>query len=203
MRPPQRQKPKKDAKPRGGFYAGPGDYYVSVMVDQDTSSQWLNIAPDPRLSITDSEIIAKQKQINNYNQLLERATAIADEVRDEASKMKLQKEVLLLTMDKDDPLFVALDSVSRDLSDFRQVLLGKDDVQGIYRDPALMSSMIRSVGSAIDHPLSPVTSNQETQLSQLEKLIDSKKKEWMMIKTQCRDQVEQLMKGVKMNLWDE
>ena len=203
VRPPQRKKPKNDERPRGGFYAGPGDYHVSVILDQDTSSQWLKIAPDPRLSITDSEVMAKQKQIDKYNQLLEKATAIADDVRDECDKLKLQKELLLLTMDKEDATIIALDSISQDISDFRQVLLGRDDVQGIYRDPALMSSMVRSVGYAIDHPLSPVTENQEAQLSQLEKLIDNKSSEWGKLKTLCRDQVAQLLKGVKMNLWDK
>ena len=203
VRPPQRQKPKKDDRPRGGFYAGPGDYHVSVIVGQDTSAQWLKIALDPRLSITDDQIQAKQRQIKTYNQLLASATDLVDEVRDESAKVKLQKEVILMSRDKDDSLVAELDSISKSISEYRQHLLGKEDVQGIYRDPALLSSVVRSVGYAIDHPLSPVTENQETQLQQLEKLIEKEKSEWLKVRAQCRDQVAKLIQGVKMTLWDE
>jgi len=202
VRPPNRPKPKKEEKPRGGFYAPSGDYHVSVIIGQDTSSSWLKIAPDPRLKISTQEIAAKQDQIKSYNEQLARATALADEVRAEQEKIQLQKEVLQLTMDKSDTLFVQLDSLSKDISNYKESILGKD-VQGIYRDPAVLSSMTRSVGYAIDHPLSPVTANQATQLSQLENLITAKTDEWQKLKSKCRDAISVLLKDIKMDLWAE
>ncbi len=202
VRPPQTAKPKKEDKPKGGFYAPSGDYYISVIIGQDTSSNWLKIAPDPRLTISADEISEKQKQIKAYNIKLTKATALADEVRAEQEKIQLQKNVLLLNMDESDTIFTQLDSISKEINVYKESILGKK-VQGIYRDPSVLSSLTRSIGYAIDHPLSPVTANQEIQLLQLEKAIVAKSDEWQQLKSKCRDAIALLLKDVKTNLWKE
>lgn len=202
VRPPQIAKPKKEAKPKGGFYAPSGDYHVSVIMGQDTSSSWLKISPDPRVTISVAEIAEKQKQIKAYNAKLARATALADEVRGEEEKIQLQKDILLFNMDKSKTIFSQLDSISNDIKIYKESILGIE-VQGIYRDPSILSSLTRTIGYAIDHPLSPVTANQETQLAQLEKVITTKSAEWQQLKRSCRAKMTLLLKDVNTNIWKE
>lgn len=202
VRPPQTEIPKKKDGHKGGFSASPGHYHVSVIMGEDTSSSWLNIAADPRLTISADEISEKQDQIKTFNEKLTRATALADEVRAEEEKMRLQKEVLLLNLDESDAIFTQLDGVSKDIKHYKESILGKK-VQGIYRDPAILSSMTRTVGYMIDHSLSPVTANQETQLVQLENLIVTKSAEWQQVKRKCQETIASLLKNEKINLWKD
>jgi|GEM_PF-2817933 len=194
-------KPDKAFRPRGGFSAPPGDYYVNVILEKDTSHQWLKISPDPRLEISPSEIDLKQEMIKAYNVQLERATAIMDEVREQEDQLDLLNNLIEKNdVPKDDTLRIQLDSLSSSIKSFKETILGVQ-VQGIHRDPAVLSSVIRSVGYAIDHPLSPATANQQVQLDQLTTLISDREQDWNEIKTQDFVALKELLQSYNLDIW--
>lgn len=179
VRNPTQSKPKKDAPPRGGWYAPPGDYHVSVIMDKDTSAQWIKLAPDPRLDITAAQIAAKQEQISSYDKQKEQLTMIGDGVRDMKERVLLAKDIAKHNeLDKADKIHETLDTISKQLEVYEVHFFGEKGKQGIYRDPNLITNVLRSVGYLLDHPLSPVTDNQNVALQNLTKRIAEEESKW-------------------------
>ena len=201
IRNPNQAKPKKDATPRGGWYASSGDYQVHVIMDKDTSTQWLKIAPDPRIDISPAEIKAKQTQINSYNEQKERLTEIGDGIREMKESIQLAKDILKHNeLDKKDPLHASLDTISKQLEEYETGFFGVQGKQGIYRDPNVINSQLRSVGSLIDHPLSPVTDNQNAALKNLTQHADKKEQSWKDVSSDLTDQLKAIQSQVKIKM---
>ncbi len=174
IRRPHQSKPKGDNPPRGGWYASPGDYHIQIISNQDTSSKWIKLSPDPRLDISPDEIEAKRRQINSYNEQANRVTAIADDYRSIAKKVELIEKLIAEAGDNDSNSNKdEVDSLKNELEEFDHYFFGPKDRQGIYRDPAVISNQLRSVGYLLDHPLSPVTDNQNVALENLIENIDA------------------------------
>ncbi len=201
VRRPDQKKPNANSSPRGGWYAPPGDYQVSLMAGKDTSTLWMKLSPDPRIDISSSEVKAKQRQISEYNNQVRRLTDIGDELRNFQNKLSLSKEILELNdIDQSDKAYEVLDSVKKRISLFDAKFFGQKDKQGIYRDPAVMTSQLRQVGYLLDHPLSPVTNNQNTALQNLMTAVIKKEEEWKELRQYCTEQLEQVNKDLRIRL---
>ena len=197
VRYPNQAKPKGNLHPRGGWYAPSGDYQVQVIFGQDTSTQWLKISPDPRIEISAQEIADKQEQIERFNHVVNRLTAIGDGVREMKGDIQLAKDILGHNkVDIKDELYGTLDTISKQLKIYETAFFGEDGKQGIYRDPSVAANQVRSVGFLLDHPLSPVTDNQNAALQNLIALTEEQEQSWMKISGDLMSQ----LKAVKSQL---
>jgi len=170
-RQPQVKKPMKPVASRSGFYAAPGTYSVKVSYDGNESNSQLKVIKDPRKHIDDESISAKWELIQTQNELIKRATASVDEVRSIQSNLKLIKDILNANeIVKEDSIFSSISNVEKDVKGLIENALGKE-VQGIYRKPEVLTSMIRGTSYLLDHVLSPATDNQRVQQGLLKKTI--------------------------------
>lgn len=201
VRRPSRAKPKKDASPRGGWYAPSGDYQVVISMGDDTSTQWLKIAPDPRLDISAAEIADKQKQIASYDGVVNRLTVISDDMRELKERIQLAEDILEHNeLDKKDALYVTLDTISKQLKEYETMFFGEQGKQGIYRDPSAISSQLRAVGYLLDHPLSPVTDNQNVALNNLSRLTEEKELAWDELSNDLTEQLRAIQSEVMIKM---
>ncbi|MFT6808182.1 MAG: photosystem II stability/assembly factor-like uncharacterized protein [Saprospiraceae bacterium] len=189
-------------KPKGGFFASPGDYHVTISIDSFSTRLWMKLSSDPRIEISSDEIKDKSDQISAYNNEAIRVTALSDDVREFLDMVGLKKDIVKHTKPMDqDSLTQLIDSVETQVLEFQATILEKKDVQGIYRDPQVLYVQLRIIGYAIDHPLSPVTPNQEIQLTQLRIAIDKKDNEWNTLKgTLTQDLKNQIPPSV-LKIW--
>jgi len=169
---PQVEKPKKEVEKRFGFYAAPGDYQVKVSYNGKESLGWLKVHSDPRKDIDETKISEKMELFAHQNELIKRATAAVDEVRDIQSNIKIIKELLVTNeVSKGDRIHSSIKSVEKEIKLLIEKALGKK-AQGIYRKPDVLRSMISSTSYLLDHPLSPSTVNQRNQQELLENAVE-------------------------------
>ena len=168
---PSQAKPKKPVAPRGGFYAAPGQYSVAISYQSYTATGSLQVHADPRVQTSPPAIAKKVALIKKQNDLIRAATKAADEIRELENRMKLTRQALELNEVKTDAaIFQSLEKALDGLQLLKEKALGKE-VQGIYRDPEALTSLLFATGYLLDLPLVPVSENQQRQQSLLEKAV--------------------------------
>lgn len=198
---PTQEKPKGEYKPRGGFYASPGNYKIRMSTKTDTSAQDIIIDADPRLNISQREIKDKKTQIEDYNSQVSRVTNVADEIRKLESGMSLMKELMALNdVPEKDTSYTQIKEGVKELEAFKKQIYGEQK-QGIYRDPYIMNSVIRGVGYALDHPLSPVTENQNVQLKLLKEKITKLESDWSKLESEIKQSMKKLKDELDLNVF--
>ena len=197
-RPPQRKKPEKEDRPRGGFEVAPGTYMIELILEGNTSRQDIVVKADPRLDLSRVDIPAKYAMIKRYNHEVSQATVMMDEVRDMQAQLVLIKDIATHNeIPESDTLYTLLDSMNTALTQFTEAVSGRTGVQGIYRDPAVLTAMIGQTGYLIDHPLAPLTANEQTAFEHMTKALRSKEQDWAQIKSRISDQVKTLTNAAK------
>ncbi|MEM7371953.1 MAG: hypothetical protein AAF587_25280 [Bacteroidota bacterium] len=155
-------KPSKIMAPKGGFAVPPGTYVASISYQNQQATTDIQVVADPRLSISDSEIQKKEQMIMEFLQLAAKVTATADQIR------SLEKSLTFigskLNSNPNPALEKQLKGFKMQLQAHKEALLGKK-VQGIFRDPAVMISVLYQTQYLLDHPLAPSSPNQATQLT--------------------------------------
>ncbi len=168
---PRAVKPQKNKQKSAGFYAAPGTYQVTVSYKGNSDKGLLKVLPDSRFEVSKEAIDGKMMLIQRQNELTDQVTAMMDEIRDIEKRIGLVKETLLVNKTAaDDPIFNLMAEVLSETSRLKEQVIGKE-VQGIYRDPAAIESMIFASSYLLDHPLSPPSPNQENQQRLLEQAI--------------------------------
>lgn len=162
VRPPSMKKPAKETAARGGFSVPPGTYDVSISYQGQTANTQVVVVPDPRISVSDQDIQEKEKMVREFLQMAKAMTNAADQIRDlEKSLSFIEGQV------KDKPN----ESLSRQITNFKkqlnahkEALIGKE-VQGIYRDPKTMMSVLYQTQYLLDHSLAAPSPNLSNQLT--------------------------------------
>jgi len=201
-RPPQ-EADSEEYRPRGGFYVSPGEYVISLILDSDTSRQKIMLLGDTRFESAQSEILEKEKIINQYYNQVERATRLTDDIRIIEKRVDIIANLLDHNqIPKEDTLHANLDSVRHLITTIKESALGATDIQGIYRDPATLTSLIGRLGYTIDHPLAAVTENEKISLNQLISSIDRLESECLKMKKQITQYLAPAQKLRLLDFWD-
>ena len=155
QRPPETPAPKKEIENKAGFYTAPGDYEVRISYSGNAASGWVKVNKDPRMNIDGSQIEEKMELINSHKKLIQRATMAMDKLRDIQSNLKIIKELLSSNkISKQDSIYTSIEKVEKDVEKIMEKALGKK-VQGIYKNPEVLKSIISATSDILDHPLSP------------------------------------------------
>jgi photosystem II stability/assembly factor-like uncharacterized protein len=131
----------------------PGTYTVLVIVGSDTARQAVEVRPDPRYAIPETDRRAKDDAVRAIGRQLEHGAEAADrltEAMDDLTAIATRLRAREDTASR--ALAAGADSLRQVLTRVRASLVGPEDVQGIVRDdagaiPALNQPLYRMLSS--------------------------------------------------------
>jgi hypothetical protein len=175
---PNKEKPEEESWP-GGIKVSPGAYFVEFTHEGQKAQTTVVVIPDPRLQRTVQDFQTKDELIVNYYAIVEEATKAADELREMEQKIDWLKSRAKMQDVELDSLLIH--KFSDKLQEHKERLLGKE-VQGIYRQPDVVTNILRETGYALDI-LEPATINQKNQLKVAERSTDRFLESWAAFKS--------------------
>jgi len=196
-----RPKPTKPQKPGRGKKVAPGIYTAEIHYQGQVSSTPIEVRKDPLVEISEEEMQEKDQWISDYMQEYKRVTAVMDDIRSYERDLKYLAEELK-TRENTEDWEAAVANYQAQLQDFREQVNGPE-VQGIYRDPTTVSSMIRQVSSQLQDPLVPMTQNQKNAFEQAVLRISQFEKEFASFKSVFLTQIRAIVRDADIQLFDE
>jgi hypothetical protein len=161
----------------------------------------VEVRKDPLIAISEEEMQEKDRWISNYMEEYSRVTAIMDEIRTYERDLDYLTEVLKNKADTEE-WKQAIKNYQSQLNDFREQVNGPE-VQGIYRDPTTVSSLLRQVSFQLQDPLVPITPNQKNAYEQAVIRISQLEKEFASFKSVFLNQIRVIVKTADVQLFDE
>ncbi|OEK00169.1 hypothetical protein BFP97_00940 [Roseivirga sp. 4D4] len=157
IRQPGSRKPtSKNATKPGGYDVLPGTYQVTLTKKGESSSQAINVLRDQRTSWDAQKISEKQAFITQYYELVSQVTAAVDRI-DEARGIADN----VMALDKDHKeLKEKVEEIKEGLKSLRELIFAPR-VQGLSRNPDLISSQLGNIRSKIESSYKPVTQPQQ------------------------------------------
>ncbi len=139
---PSAAKPEPGAPEPGGVSVLPGTYTVRIFHGKFADSSRVDVRPDPRLPTPAEEMAAKDSARNVLLQQIRKATEAADRLRD---AKKTIEQINAVIKGREDTVAAALRKNGSALADSIKTIdemINQKEVQGILRDPALLSSRL-------------------------------------------------------------
>ena len=140
VRYPNSLKPEKEKNEPGGRKVVPGNYKVKITYDNHSDSTILEVRPDPSLSVTEDQMLAKAALIDRHYENVKKATDAADRLR-EAQKTidflnkHLKKEI---ETEKIKALLSGAEDLKKKTDELIHKINPSKDIKGISRDPNLV-----------------------------------------------------------------
>ena len=169
VRSPFQSKPKTPRAPSGGFDVMPGEYTVKVSYGGQSSETRLRVEGDPRREHDSAELKEKDEWINKFSDLQTRVTTMTDRLRAAKARVKLVDELAKEQGDQKELVKKNREALKAIDALYYQILA--KPVQGIYRDPALLSNRLFGVRFMMQSVQVPWSANQQTAFEQLEQAI--------------------------------
>lgn len=168
VRNPARSKPSSPGAPSGGMAVLPGMHTIRVTYQGNSSEASLPVLKDPRLEVSQEEMVAKNNMIERFMTLQAKVTDLADALREaKANVVMVNKRVKDQDKIKDPELSKKGKNMLEKLDEHYYTILSKP-VQGIYRDPNVITNSMFGAMSKLQSVQVPVSANQETALNQFE-----------------------------------
>ncbi len=168
VRNPARSKPARPGAPSGGMAVVPGMHTIKVTYQGNSGEAKLPVLKDPRLEVTQAEMQAKNAMIERLMKAQQKVTDLADALRDaRANVERINKRVKDQDKVNDAELEKRGKAMLKELNDHYYTIISKP-VQGIYRDPNIITNAMFGVMSKLQSVQVPVSANQETSLRQFE-----------------------------------
>ncbi len=153
---PSLNRPKAGANQPSGRSVLPGEYTIVLTHGNHRAEGMLKVVPDPSLPVTQEQMIAKAALIDrhskNVNRLAEKMLQLG-EAKEMAELMKKQ-------LSKDEQYAPLVKKSEEILDQIDQIVLTinePEDVQGLYRDPELLSSKLSDANRSLQDIIYPVT----------------------------------------------
>jgi hypothetical protein len=178
VRYPMEPEPDEENAPQpDGPQVMPGTYTVVIRHGDHTASKDVRVRMDPRISVDMGALQARQAMMDRFMNLVEDATAAADRLRDAQEAIDLVEGHL---EDHSDSMADSLREQSTAMRDSIETLMegiiGRDDVQGIRRDPSIVTAHLYTVArylqSAYDAPEQPEQRAMQHAEARLQTAID-------------------------------
>lgn len=143
VRSPSREKPDKEEPEPGGPTVLPGTYTARITYGEATGETQITVHLDPRLEEGTAGIEARSALYDEYSELVDTATAVADRIR-EAGEIIERINTQLDDRDDDEArdLVKSGKALQDSLDVFSDRFFGPQGKQGIYRDPYTVNSYL-------------------------------------------------------------
>lgn len=168
VRNPASVKPTSPSAPGGGMDVLPGQYRVKVTYQGNSSEAALPVLKDPRLGISDADMLVKNTMIEQFMEVQKRVTAVADAIREAKANVERVNARVKEVGAKADPQLARRGKELLDQLNEQYYKIFSSPVQGIYRDPALITNKMYGVMSKFQSVQVPVSANQRIAMQQFE-----------------------------------
>ncbi|NOY37394.1 MAG: hypothetical protein GXO83_07440 [Chlorobi bacterium] len=170
---PGSSRPKPGSPERGGGgYVLPGTYKLVITYEGKSDSTSITVKSDPRLNVSAETLKANQATVEPVMKKMEVLAEAMNRIKE--SKTVMQSVKKMMPKEKSDAV-KKLKEVSKEVNDsltaISAILFPKENVQGIYRDPKVITSKLRGVRPVM-YEIEPLNATQKLQLKQTEELID-------------------------------
>lgn len=156
----------------GGGYALPGTYKLRFTYNKQKDSTMLTVKADPRLNISVEAIKQNQKAVKGVIKKMELLAEAYDRIKESKGTMATIKKI---TPKKKDPTLKHLKAVTKEVDSSMKVMtadmIERTDVQGIFRNPDIITSKLRGLYSAL-YSIEPLNDTQLLSIKQAEEIID-------------------------------
>ncbi len=156
----------------GGGYVLPGDYKLVFEYGKQKDSTMVTVKVDPRLTV-DPQVIVANRQL--YEPVMKKVEKLADAMERLKDCEKVMQEVKKMTPEKKDSVYKAFQKTARvtvdTLKAIKKILYQPEDVQGIFRNPDVVTSKIRGLYSVI-YELEPLNATQKLVLKQTQQVVE-------------------------------
>lgn len=154
IRYPGRAKPKdKDADVPSGRYVPPGVYRVTLTYGDHSASELVTLHADPRIDVKQFEVADNYAVADEFERHVAKLTETVDNLMDAKNRLTAVGEMVKAQMEDE--------SAYRDYSEKMQplkkqidsllfVVMPDETIQGIYRNPGMLTSKIGRVASYIN-----------------------------------------------------
>ena len=164
------QRPSRMGQRGGGGYVLPGDYKLVFEYDKHKDSTTVTVKTDPRLEVDPQVILANRKL---YEPVMKKVETLATAMDRLKECEKIMQEVGKMNAGKKDSTYKAFSKTARVTADtlkaIKKILYQPEDVQGIFRNPDVVTSKIRGIYSVI-YEIEPLNATQKLVLKQSEKI---------------------------------
>ena len=170
---PNQPEAKKGSPERGGGgYALPGTYKLRFTYNKVQDSTLLVVKSDPALHIKNDILKANQEKIKPAIEKVELLAKAYDRIKESKETIAQVKKMLPKKKDeKSKALMKANKEVEKAMKEMTVNMFPKENVQGIYRNPNLITSKIRSLRSAF-YTFEPLNPTELLSIKQAEDLVD-------------------------------
>lgn len=173
VRNPSRKKPSRTGAASGGMAVLPGMYTVKVIYTGSSSEASLPVLKDPRLEVSTADMVAKNKVIERFMKSQAKVTELADQLRDAKAAVKRVNDLVKDQENANNPELTKRGKELLEKLDEQYYKIVSKPVQGIYRDPKVVSNKMFGVMSKLQSVQVPMSANQETALKQFEAVVNT------------------------------
>ncbi len=139
-----------DANPPSGGSVLPGKYKVTATFGDHKDSTYVKVLADPRLDISNQEMLAQQKATDDFFELVRKATMAFDRLKSAKKTIKLVNEQLVNAPDSTKKEIKKLGkSVQDSISMLQGLFTDKPDLKGIQRNPNTLNRHLFSASGYI------------------------------------------------------
>ncbi|MCB9301784.1 MAG: hypothetical protein H6566_14140 [Lewinellaceae bacterium] len=154
IRLPGTPKPEKEgATPPAGHLVPPGVYKIVLKYGDYRDSTLVTVHPDPRMKVNIAEVDALYAALDDWNQHIAQATAAMDNLAEAEKQLELIKGLVKDQVEKEDSkktFEASLKEIKSGIDSLQALVVPGEKVQGIYRDPAMLSIRIQEANAYFD-----------------------------------------------------
>jgi hypothetical protein len=170
---PGAPKPKADADDRGGLPVMPGTYKVRFTYNGAKDSTTVKVLNDPRLNTPIADIEAWHATMNRMSDMIAQTTDMVDQLR-EAKEAVETVNKLLPKEETDATKKLKADgkAIQDEIKVLLELILQKEGLQGIVRNPSVLSAQLMSTNYALYGAMERPNANQLIAVGHAEKAFD-------------------------------
>jgi len=156
----------------GGGSVLPGLYKIKMTFNGVSDSTMLTVKADPRTEFSVETARKNQEIAEELMKKMETLAIAIDRINECKTTMAtINRQIPRKQTDAIKNLREVTKEVQASLKEITDVILPREDVQGIYRDPDLVTSKIRGVRSIVNET-DPLNTTQQWTIEQIEQLIE-------------------------------
>ena len=144
IRYPTRPKPDNPEYEAGGREVMPGTYTVRITYGEHSSETPVEVRMDPKIPLTQNQLAQKAELLDDFAALTAEVTERADRIRQ--AQKDLQRVQDLAKEHEHEELIKQGKVHQKGLMELMEMITGPQDMQGIYRDPDALTSMLSTPG---------------------------------------------------------
>ncbi len=195
-------KPTKSRPPSGGFQVMPGEYSVKVSYLENSEETSITVHPDPRLEVENQKMMAKDAMIKEFMKSQEDVTNLADRIREAKANVKLINDLAKSSENGNkDELLSQGKAITKGLNEQYYKIISKP-VQGIYRDPKIITNMMFGVMGRMQSTQVEVSVNQRTALDQFKEAVQKVQDEINTFFSNDYERYRAFVKGTGLSIFD-